>query len=63
MAGRKRMGVVLDLRKADVTDTTQESEPGRRTRLSDQLYGQIFEQIVSGKLNVGDQLPSENDIS
>jgi GntR family transcriptional regulator, transcriptional repressor for pyruvate dehydrogenase complex len=63
MAGRKRMGVVLDLRKADITDTTQEREPGRRARLSDQLYGQIFEKIVSGKLNVGDQLPSENDIS
>ena len=63
MAGRKRMGVVLELRKADISDTTHELEPGRRTRLSDQLYGQIFEQIVSGKLNVGDQLPSENDIS
>ena len=63
MAGKKRTGVVLDLRKADITDTTQELEPGRRTRLSDQLYGQIFDQIVSGRLNVGDQLPSENDIS
>jgi GntR family transcriptional repressor for pyruvate dehydrogenase complex len=63
VAGRKRKGIELDLRKADVTDTAQESEPGRRTRLSDQLYGQIFDQIASGKLNVGDQLPSENDMS
>ena len=63
MAGRKRMGVVLELRKADISDTTHELERGRRTRLSDQLYGQIFEQIVARKLNVGDQLPSENDIS
>lgn len=36
--------------------------PGQRARLSDQLYGQIFEQIVSGKLKVGDQLPSEKEI-
>lgn len=63
MAGRKRSGVALDLRKAEITDATLELETGRRPRLSDQLYGQIFDQIVSGKLNVGDQLPSENDIS
>jgi GntR family transcriptional repressor for pyruvate dehydrogenase complex len=37
--------------------------PGQRTRLSDQLYGQVFEQIVSGRMNVGDQLPSEMEIS
>jgi GntR family transcriptional repressor for pyruvate dehydrogenase complex len=36
--------------------------PGERVRLSDQLYGQIFEQIVSGRLAVGAQLPSENEI-
>jgi GntR family transcriptional repressor for pyruvate dehydrogenase complex len=35
---------------------------GERVRLSDQLYGQIFEQIVSGGLAVGAQLPSENEI-
>jgi GntR family transcriptional regulator, transcriptional repressor for pyruvate dehydrogenase complex len=63
VAGRKRLGVVLDLRKAGPDDTAQAPEPGRRMRLSDQLYGQIFDQIVSGRLNVGDQLPSENDIS
>ncbi|QVQ27471.1 FadR family transcriptional regulator [Achromobacter deleyi] len=38
-------------------------ERGHRVRLADQLYGQIFEQIVSGGLNVGDKLPSENEIS
>ena len=37
--------------------------PGQRGRLSDQLYGQIFEQITSGRLKVGEQLPSENEIS
>ena len=36
---------------------------GKRARLSDQIYGQIFERIVSGRLNVGDQLPSENEIA
>ena len=35
---------------------------GQRIRLGDQLYGQIFDQIVSGRLNVGDKLPSENEI-
>jgi GntR family transcriptional repressor for pyruvate dehydrogenase complex len=35
---------------------------GQRTRLSDQLYGQIFDQIVSGRLKVGDRLPSEKEI-
>jgi GntR family transcriptional repressor for pyruvate dehydrogenase complex len=36
--------------------------PRRRERLGDQLYGQILEQIVSGALNEGDKLPSENQI-
>ncbi|MCZ2134900.1 MAG: FadR family transcriptional regulator [Burkholderiales bacterium] len=36
---------------------------GKRPRLSDGIYGQIFEAIVGGELNVGDQLPSENDIA
>ncbi len=35
----------------------------KRGRLSDQIFGQIFERIVSGKLNVGDQLPSENELA
>ena len=38
-------------------------EPGQRGRLSDQLYGQVFDQITSGKLKVGDQLPSEMEIT
>jgi GntR family transcriptional regulator, transcriptional repressor for pyruvate dehydrogenase complex len=38
-------------------------EPGQRGRLSDQLYGQVFDQITSGKLKVGDQLPTEMEIS
>lgn len=37
-------------------------ERGQRVRLADQLYGQIFEQIVEGGLNVGDKLPSEHEI-
>jgi len=37
-------------------------ERGQRMRLSDQLYGQIFDRIASGQLNVGDKLPSENEI-
>lgn len=35
---------------------------GERVRLSDQLYGRIFERIVTGELAVGAQLPSENEI-
>lgn len=37
--------------------------PGQRGRLSDQLYGQIFEQITTGRLKVGEQLPAEMEIS
>lgn len=37
-------------------------ERGQRVRLADQLYGQIFEQIADGSLNVGDKLPSEHEI-
>lgn len=37
-------------------------ERGQRVRLADQLYGQIFDQIVEGRLNVGDKLPSEHEI-
>lgn len=36
--------------------------PGRRQRLSDQLYGQILDQIVSGRLTDGDRLPPEKEI-
>lgn len=34
----------------------------KREKLADQLYGQILEQIVSGKLAEGTKLPSENEI-
>jgi GntR family transcriptional repressor for pyruvate dehydrogenase complex len=36
--------------------------PGRRQRLGDQLYGQILDQIVSGRLKEGDRLPPEKEI-
>lgn len=36
--------------------------PGRRQLLGDQLYGQILDQIVSGRLNEGDRLPPEKEI-
>ena len=36
---------------------------GTRDRLSDQLYGKVFEQITSGHFKVGDQLPSEVEIA
>ena len=35
---------------------------GSRQLLSDQLYGQILDQIVSGSLAEGDRLPSEKEI-
>lgn len=36
--------------------------PGRRQLLGDQLYGQILDQIVSGRLMEGDRLPPEKEI-
>lgn len=36
--------------------------PGRRQLLGDQLYGQILDQIVSGRLKEGDRLPTEKEI-
>lgn len=35
---------------------------GKRERLADQLYGRIVERIVSGALEAGDKLPSENEL-
>lgn len=35
----------------------------KREKLSDQLYGQLLEKIVSGNYQEGDKLPSENEIS
>ena len=40
-----------------------ELTPARREKLADILYGQILEQIVAGRLDEGDRLPSESDIS
>jgi GntR family transcriptional repressor for pyruvate dehydrogenase complex len=37
--------------------------PGRRQRLGDQLYGQILDHIVGGKLKEGDRLPAETELS
>jgi len=37
--------------------------PGTRQPLSDQLYRQLLEQIVDGRLRNGERLPSENAIS
>lgn len=37
--------------------------PGRRQLLGDQLYGQILDQIVSGRLEEGEKLPTEKEIS
>ncbi|NKC12136.1 MAG: FCD domain-containing protein [Gammaproteobacteria bacterium] len=34
----------------------------KRERLADRLYGQIVERIVSGALEAGDKLPSENEL-
>ncbi len=36
---------------------------GERTRLSDQIYGRVFDEIVSGRYAVGDRLPTEMEIS
>jgi GntR family transcriptional repressor for pyruvate dehydrogenase complex len=41
---------------------TRVLDRGQRVRLGDQLYGQIFDRIASGQLNVGDKLPSEHEI-
>ena len=37
--------------------------PGRRQLLGDQLYGQILDQIVSGRIGEGEKLPTEKEIS
>jgi len=36
--------------------------PSKRQRLSDELYGQIFDQIVSGRIKEGEKLPPETEI-
>ncbi len=39
------------------------SATGKRARFSDDIYGRIFGRIVAGELNVGDKLPSENELA
>ena len=41
----------------------QVTAPLRQTKLADQLYEQILEQIVSGRLSENDRLPSEAELS
>ena len=36
------------------------SEPRRRDRLADQVYGRLLEDIVSGRYEVGDRLPRDD---
>jgi GntR family transcriptional repressor for pyruvate dehydrogenase complex len=36
--------------------------PGRRQRLGDQLYGQILDNLIEGRLKTGDRLPTEKAI-
>jgi GntR family transcriptional repressor for pyruvate dehydrogenase complex len=45
-----------------VADSGRTLDRSQRVRLGDQLYGQIFDRIASGDLNVGDKLPSEHEI-
>jgi DNA-binding GntR family transcriptional regulator len=39
------------------------SDPWRRDRLADQVYGRLLEDIVSGSYEVGDRLPAEKDLA
>lgn len=39
-----------------------ELKPARREKLADNLYGQLLEQIMLGRLKEGDRLPSEAEI-
>jgi GntR family transcriptional repressor for pyruvate dehydrogenase complex len=53
---------ITDTSAAAGMDTAPALDRTQRVRLGDQLYGQIFDQIASGRLNVGDKLPSEHEI-
>jgi GntR family transcriptional repressor for pyruvate dehydrogenase complex len=48
---------------ADFPDRRLVLAPGRRQSLGDQLYAQILDQLVSGRLQEGDRLPSETEMS
>ena len=46
-------------RPLPATAEDQTLVPGTGDRLSDQLYGKVFEQITSGRYKLGEQLPAE----
>lgn len=49
--------------RADSLAEDLQNTSGTRDRLSDQLYGKVFEQITSGHFKLGEQLPSEVEIA
>lgn len=46
----------------EAADAALHLEPGRRQRLGDQLYGQILDHMIEGRLKQGDRLPTEKAI-
>jgi GntR family transcriptional repressor for pyruvate dehydrogenase complex len=52
-----------ELRAPELADRRLVLAPGRRQSLGDQLYAQILDQLVSGRLQEGDRLPSETEMS
>ncbi len=65
MARRKTPDTAAAPTPGPVLEATDESAhpSGTRDRLSDQLYGKVFEQITSGRFKLGEQLPSEVEIA
>jgi len=49
--------------EAATSEITPSGKESSRRRLGDQLYGQIFDRIMSGEYKVGERLPSEHTIS
>ncbi|HPR08715.1 MAG TPA: FadR/GntR family transcriptional regulator [Denitromonas sp.] len=52
-----------ELSPSEVSAGDRLQAAGPHDRLSDQLYGKVFEEITSGRVKVGEQLPSEVEIS
>ena len=48
---------------ASAARSSDVATPGEKVRLSDQIYGRVFDEIVSGRYAVGDRLPTEMEIS